>query len=127
MADVNRGNRPLSPHLQIYKPELHMVLSALHRITGIALTGGAVLVVLWLFAAASSPDAFALVDGLMTSWIGNLVLLLCTVILWYHAVNGIRHLAWDAGFGFEKDMIDRSGKVVLAVTATLTLLTIIFA
>ena len=127
MADVNRGNRPLSPHLQIYKPELHMVLSALHRITGIALTGGAVLVVLWLFAAASSPDAFALVDGLMTSWIGNLVLLLCTIILWYHAVNGIRHLAWDAGFGFEKDMIDRSGKVVLAVTATLTLLTIIFA
>lgn len=127
MADVNRGNRPLSPHLQIYKPEFHMVLSALHRITGIALTGGAVLVVLWLFAAASSAEAFALVDGLMTSWIGNLVLLGCTVILWYHAVNGIRHLAWDAGLGFEKDMIDRSGKIVLAVTATLTLLTIIFA
>ena len=127
MADVNRGNRPLSPHLQIYKPTLQMTLSALHRISGIALTLGCVLVVLWLFAAAVSAETFAWVDGLMTSWIGNLILFGSAVTLWYHTANGIRHLMWDAGYGFDLPTVDRSGKYVLGATAVLSVVTLLFA
>lgn len=125
MADVNRGNRPLSPHLQIYKPEFHMVLSALHRITGIALTGGAVLVVLWLFAAASSAEAFALVDGLMTSWIGLLVMTGLLWALWYHCLTGIRHLVWDTGRHFDITRHRSSSYAIIGGSVVLTLLTII--
>ncbi|MEE8454346.1 MAG: succinate dehydrogenase, cytochrome b556 subunit, partial [Limibaculum sp.] len=73
MADVNRGKRPLSPHLQIYRPQLTMVLSIFHRMTGVGLALGAVLVVWWLIAAATGPEYFATVDGLLTSWVGLLV------------------------------------------------------
>ena len=70
MADLNRGNRPLSPHLQIYRPQLTSVLSIFHRMTGVGLTLGVVLLVWWLIAAATSPEYFAVVDGLLTSWLG---------------------------------------------------------
>jgi succinate dehydrogenase / fumarate reductase cytochrome b subunit len=125
MADVNRGNRPLSPHLSVYKPEWTMVLSITHRITGVGLTLGAALVSWWLLAAATSPAYFALVDGLMTSWIGNLVLLGSAFALWYHTANGVRHLVWDAGFGFDLKDAEMSGKAVVAAAAVLTLLTVI--
>lgn len=127
MADVNRGNRPLSPHLDIYKFELQMAMSISHRLTGVGLTLGAVLVVWWLFAAAIGPAYFDFADGLITSWIGNLVLLGSTAALWYHAVNGLRHLAWDCGWGMDMPTVNRSGKLVLGATAALTLLTVIFA
>jgi succinate dehydrogenase / fumarate reductase cytochrome b subunit len=125
MADVNRGNRPLSPHLQIYRPTLQMTLSALHRISGVALTLGCVIVVIWLFAAATSPEFFATVEGLMTSWIGNLILFGSAVTLWYHALNGLRHLAWDAGWGFELDTVNKTGKAVLVGVAVLTVATLL--
>jgi len=89
MADVNRGNRPLSPHLEIYRPQWTMVLSISHRITGVGLTLGALLVVWWLVAAATGPAYFALVDGLLTSWVGLVVLLGSAFALCYHTANGI--------------------------------------
>lgn len=125
MADVNRGNRPLSPHLSVYKPEWTMVLSITHRITGVGLTLGAALVAWWFLAAATSPAYFAVVDGLMTSWIGNLVLLGSSFALWYHAANGVRHLAWDAGYGLELKDAEKSGKMVVIAAAALTVLTVI--
>ena len=127
MADVNRGNRPLSPHLGIYKFEVQMAMSIMHRITGVGMTLGAVLVVWWLFAAASGPEYFAYAEGVLTSWLGALVLLGSVAALWYHAVNGLRHLAWDCGWGLDMPTVNRSGKVVLAATAALTALTVVFA
>jgi succinate dehydrogenase / fumarate reductase cytochrome b subunit len=127
MADVNRGKRPLSPHLDIYKFEMQMAMSISHRITGVGLTLGAVLVVWWLVAAAIGPGYFAFVDGLMTSWIGNLVLLGSVAALWYHALNGLRHLAWDCGWGLDLPTINRTGKMALGATAALTLLTVVLA
>lgn len=127
MADVNRGNRPLSPHLQIYKPQITSMLSILHRVTGVGLTLGAMLVVWWLLAAATGPDYFAFVDGLLTSWIGTLVMLGSAWALCYHLANGIRHLVWDLGFGFELDTVTKSGYAVLGASVLLTLFILILA
>ena len=122
MADVNRGNRPLSPHLQIYRPQISSVLSVFHRITGVALTLAAVLVVWWLLAAATSPQYFATVNGLLTSWLGQLVMFGSTWALAYHMLNGIRHLAWDIGWGFELETVDKTGIAVVIGSAVLTVL-----
>lgn len=124
MADVNRAARPLSPHLSVYKPEWTMVLSISHRITGVALALGATLVAWWLLAAATSPEYFAMVDELLTSWVGNLVLLGSTFALWFHFCNGVRHLAWDAGFGLELREAEKSGKLVVVAAVVLTVLTV---
>lgn len=125
MADVNRGNRPLSPHLQIYRWPLNMALSILNRITGCALMLGAVLVVWWFIAAATSPGYFAFVDGLLTSWLGLLVLAGSLWALWFHALNGMRHLFWDAGRGFDPDMVTKSGWAVVGGSVVMTLLTLL--
>ena len=122
MADVNRGNRPLSPHLQIYRPQISSVLSILHRMTGVGMALGAVLVVWWLLAAATGPEYFAIVDGLLTSWIGHLVLLGVTWALAYHLLNGIRHLFWDMGYGYELETVDKTGWAVVIGSAVLTVL-----
>jgi succinate dehydrogenase / fumarate reductase cytochrome b subunit len=122
MSDVTRGNRPLSPHLTIYRPQITSVLSIFHRMTGVGLTLGAALVVWWLLAAATGPEYFALVDGLMTSWIGHLVLLGLTWALAYHLLNGIRHLIWDIGMGFELETAEKTGYAVVAGSAVLTVL-----
>ncbi len=127
MADVNRGNRPLSPHLQIYRPQYTSVLSILHRITGVALSLGAVLVVWWLVAAATGPGYFAYADGVLTSWIGQLVLIGSAWALAYHTANGIRHLVWDMGYGFELKTAEQSGYAVVAASVLLTLLLILVA
>ncbi len=122
MADVNRGNRPLSPHLQIYRPQISSVLSILHRMTGVGMALGAVLVVWWLLAAATGPEYFAIVDGLLTSWVGLLVLLGVTWALAYHLLNGIRHLFWDMGYGYELETVDKTGWAVVIGSAVLTVL-----
>jgi succinate dehydrogenase / fumarate reductase cytochrome b subunit len=127
MADVNRGNRPLSPHLTVFRPLLSMMMSIAHRITGCGLGLGGVLVVWWFLAAARGPESFAFVDGLLTSWIGGLVLLLSMAALWYHFFNGIRHLVWDTGAGFELDQVRTGGIAVLAATAVMTVITLIVA
>jgi succinate dehydrogenase / fumarate reductase cytochrome b subunit len=127
VADVNRGNRPLSPHLTVFRPLLNMMMSITHRLTGLGLALGAVLVVWWFLAAATGAAYFALVDGLLTSWIGGLILILSLAALWYHFLNGIRHLAWDAGAGFDLDVVEKTGLAVLAGTAILTVVTIFLA
>lgn len=125
MADVNRGKRPLSPHLDIYRLPLTAVLSILHRITGAGMLLGAVLVVWWFAAAAVSPEYFALVDGLMTSWIGLLVMTGLLWALWYHCLTGIRHLVWDTGRHFDITRHRSSSYAIIGGSVVLTLLTII--
>ena len=115
--------RPLSPHLQIYKPQITTALSIFHRITGCALAVGTLLLVWWLVAAASSDAAFATVSGFMRSPVGYLLLFGWSAALWFHFCAGIRHLVWDAGFGFELPQVHATGKAVLIGTAVLTVLT----
>jgi succinate dehydrogenase / fumarate reductase cytochrome b subunit len=114
--------RPLSPHLQIYTPQLTSILSIMNRVTGIALSAGTLLLVWWLVAAASGPDAFATVQGFIASPIGLFVLFGWTVSLFFHFFNGIRHLAWDAGFGFDLPQTYASGWAVVIATAVSSVL-----
>ena len=114
------SNRPLSPHLQIYRPQMTSVLSILHRIAGVALGLGSLLLVYWVVAAASGPDRFAVAQALIGSWFGYLILFGFTIALFFHLTNGIRHLFWDAGYGFELRSAYASGIAVLAATVVLT-------
>jgi succinate dehydrogenase / fumarate reductase cytochrome b subunit len=119
---MSKGDRPLSPHLQVYRFQWTMALSILHRITGVALAVGTLLLVWWLVAAASGPEAFATVQGFIGSILGRLLLFGWTLALFYHLCNGIRHLVWDAGYGFELDVAYRSGLAVLGASVALTLI-----
>ena len=102
MADVKAPvERPLSPHLFIYKPMLTTAMSIVHRITGGALYFGTLLIAWWLLAAASSPNAYAGIGSFMSSLFGRLILFGYTWALMHHMLGGIRHLIWDAGHGFE--------------------------
>ena len=118
-------NRPISPHLQVYRPQLTSMLSILHRITGVALAIGTILLVYWLIAAASGPEAFASAEALIGSWLGRVLLLGWTFALYFHLTNGIRHLFWDAGLGFELKTVYASGWTVVALAAVLTLVSFI--
>lgn len=108
--------RPLSPHLQVYRPQISSALSIFHRLTGVALSAGTLLLVWWLVAAATSDEAWDEVQGVVGSPLGMVVLFGWTVALTYHFFAGIRHLFWDAGYGFEKADFHRSGYAVLAAT-----------
>lgn len=125
MADVDPGNRPLSPHLSIYRPQLTSITSILTRITGNALLVGALLVVWWFLAAATSPEYFAVADGLITSWFGDLIMSLSLLALWYHALAGIRHMIWDAGYALDLPAAEKLGIACLGGSVVLTLLTLI--
>jgi succinate dehydrogenase / fumarate reductase cytochrome b subunit len=125
MADVNRGNRPLSPHLQIYRPQLNSITSIFVRITGNGLIVGAILVVWWLMAAASGSAAFGTVDGLVTSIVGDIVMALSVLALWYHALGGVRHLIWDTGRGLDVETSDKMGWAMIIGSVALTILTLI--
>lgn len=116
------GNRPLSPHLQIYRWQITSVLSILHRFTGVALVFGALLLAYWLTAAVYGPEAFARAQAFMGSWFGRLILFGMTFALFYHLANGVRHLAWDVGWGFELVTLRRTGIVVVVVACVLTVL-----
>ncbi len=115
-------NRPLSPHLQVYKPQITSVLSILHRTTGVGLGIGTLLLAWWLIAAAAGPDAFETAQAFIGSVIGRILLFGFTIALFYHLSNGIRHLVWDAGYGFELSTVAKSGWAVLIATVVLTLL-----
>ncbi|HEX5078972.1 MAG TPA: succinate dehydrogenase, cytochrome b556 subunit [Geminicoccaceae bacterium] len=117
-----QAKRPLSPHLQIYRWPINMALSISHRASGIGLALGLILVTWWLLALASGPEAFAVVQAAMRSWLGTLVLFLWTLVLYFHLCNGIRHLIWDAGYGFELTTARRSAIAVLSVAGAMTVL-----
>ena len=125
MADVNRGDRPLSPHLQIYRPQLTSITSILTRITGNAMLVAGLLLVWWFLAASSGPDAFARADAVLTSWFGDLVLALSVLGLWYHTLAGVRHLVWDTGRGFDVPTAEKMGIACIAGSVVLTVLTLI--
>ena len=114
------NNRPLSPHLQVYKPQLTSVLSIMHRGTGIFLALGTLLLVYWLVAIAAGPSAYAEAQQLIGSMLGQLLLFAWTWSLFYHLCSGIRHLFWDAGYGFELDTVYKSGWAVLIAATILT-------
>ncbi|MCT4332154.1 succinate dehydrogenase, cytochrome b556 subunit [Paracoccus sp. YLB-12] len=125
MADVNRGNRPLSPHLQVYRLPVAAVTSILTRITGHALVAGILLIVWWLVGAVSGPEAFAMADWVVRSWLGFLILTGSAWALWYHTLAGIRHLFYDAGIGLEIDEARKSSWAIIIGSGVLTLLSLI--
>lgn len=116
-------DRPLSPHLLIYRWQWTMALSITHRMTGVALVAGTLLLVWWLLAAAMGPEAYAQVEAVMTHWIGRFVLFGWTWSLFYHLANGIRHLSWDAGLGYELRTGYLTGLLVAVSSIVLTVLT----
>lgn len=128
MADVNRGNRPLSPFMigPVYRPQITSVMSIAHRATGVGMVLAALMIVWWFLALATGPDYFARVDGIVTSWLGGLILLLSMLAFWYHVCNGIRHLVWDMGYGFELDTVRKSGLAALAAAGVLSIITLFF-
>lgn len=124
---AGNGSRPLSPHLQVYRPQITSMLSISHRITGIGLSVGTLLLVWWLVAAATGPEAFGTVQAFIGSWFGLLLMFGWTFCLWFHLSNGIRHLVWDAGYGFELPQVYFSGYLVIGASVGLTVLTWIVA
>jgi succinate dehydrogenase / fumarate reductase, cytochrome b subunit len=116
------AERPLSPHLQIYKPQLTSVLSIAHRATGCVLAAGTLFLTWWLVAAAAGGGWFAAAQRFWGSWLGLLMLFGWTFSLFYHLANGVRHLVWDAGYGFELEDAYVSGWIVVGSSAVLTLL-----
>jgi succinate dehydrogenase / fumarate reductase, cytochrome b subunit len=116
------ADRPLSPHLQVYRWQLTSVLSILHRIAGVALSAGAIMLVWWLVAAASGPDAFDRVAQVLNSGPGFFLLLGWIAALFYHLSNGIRHLVWDTGHALDLRSAYFGGWLVVAATAVLTVI-----
>lgn len=110
------SDRPLSPHLQVYKPQLTSILSIVHRGTGVFLAAGAIYVVYWLYAVAQGGESFAMAGAIASHWLGQLVLLGLTFATFFHTANGCRHLLWDAGWGLELKSTYRSGWLVVFIS-----------
>ena len=125
MAEVKRVERPLSPHLQIYRIQITAVSSILTRITGNALILGVILAVWWLLAAATSAEYFAVANAVATSWFGDLVFTGSALAVWYHYLAGLRHLYFDAGHGLDVAVAERLGWACVIGSVVLTVLTVI--
>lgn len=119
---ANGSGRPLSPHLQVYKFEWTMALSITHRITGVGLAVGTLLLTWWLVAAANGPEAFARAQKFIGSGLGLLLMFGWTWALFYHLANGIRHLVWDAGYSFELKSAEKGAYIVAGASLGLTVL-----
>jgi succinate dehydrogenase / fumarate reductase cytochrome b subunit len=115
--------RPLSPNIQIYRPQLTSVLSIANRITGVVLSICAIVLISWLVAAARGPQAYSSFQGIIVSWPGQILLLAATFAFFLHLCGGIRHLVWDSVRGFELREIYASGWIVVAASTLLTLAT----
>ena len=127
MADVNRGNRPLSPFMigQYYRPQWTSMTSIFTRITGNAMIVAALLIVWWFAAAATGPEAFATANGFITSWFGDIVMFLSVAALWYHTLFGIRHLIWDSGHMVDVQKSETYAMAAILVAVLLTIFTAI--
>lgn len=117
------SDRPLSPHLQVYRPQMTSMMSILHRATGYALAVGTVMIVWLLIAAATGPDAYAVFTGFTNSLIGRLLVIGWSFALYYHLCNGIRHLFWDMGYLFKLKDAFAAGYLVWGVSIALTVVT----
>jgi len=124
---MSSNNRPLSPHLDVYRLPLSALLSIVHRGTGAFLTLGTIALVWWLMALAGGEEAFNSAQQFMGSFVGRLVLFGWTFALFFHLSNGIRHLVWDAGYCFEKDEVEKTSFIVLGASAFLTIVVWIVA
>ncbi len=122
---MRQADRPLSPHLQIYKLQLTSVLSISHRATGVALTVGTLLLVWWLLAGAMGAESYGRAQSFLGSWIGILLMIGWTFSLFFHLCNGLRHLAWDTGHGLDLPTTYASGWAVVAVSTALTAIAVI--
>ncbi len=122
MANDKSAARPLSPHLQIYRPMLTMMMSIIHRIMGVGLYFGIILLVWWLTAASISDGYFDFVQGFFGHWFGRLLLFGFTWALIHHALGGLRHLLWDTGRGFDLPLVEWLARANLAGSIVLTLL-----
>ena len=113
-------DRPLSPHLQVYRPQLTSMMSIAHRATGVALTTGTIVLAVWLVSLALGADAYAVTSSLLAHPLGQFVLFGYSAALIYHALNGVRHISWDLGFGLTIPQVYSTGHAVLLVTIILT-------
>lgn len=120
MADSGQTNRPLSPHLTVYRNDMGMMMSIVHRITGVGMAVTGMLLVWWFLAAATSPAYFNFVDGLLTSWVGLVVMIVSLWAFWYHFFNGVRHLRWDLVKGLGIGESNRSGHYALTLSFIMT-------
>ena len=117
---MHGAERPVSPHLQIYRWQITMALSILHRITGLVLSLGAIVLAVWLIALASGPEAYSDIQGLVGGGWFKALLVGWTFCFFYHLCNGVRHLVWDLGYGFDPKQIRTSGWTVVVVTLLAT-------
>ncbi len=117
---MSNDNRPLSPHLQVYRLPMLAWLSILHRGTGVALSFGALLLPAALVAIAAGGDSYECIMQMLSAWYGKIILIGFTFALNYHLCNGIRHLFWDAGYGFDIDKADKTGIASIVVSILLT-------
>jgi succinate dehydrogenase / fumarate reductase cytochrome b subunit len=124
MADAAPGlrPRPISPSVTTWRWHITMVASILHRVTGVGLYGGALLLMLWALSLASGPDAYAVFTGLAGSILGKAALILLTLCAFYHLGNGLRHLSWDSGYGFKPKTADATAWLVIGFALVATLL-----
>lgn len=126
MANAS-DNRPLSPHLQVYRWPLNMAMSIFHRITGVGLAVTAILVTWYFLALATGPEYFETASAVLTSLFGDIVMFLSLVALWFHFMNGIRHLVWDTGSSFGQRRVYRSGIAAIIAAVVMTIITVIVA
>ena len=113
--------RPLSPHLQVYRPQMTSVMSILHRAAGVVLTTGTLIMAAWLVSLALGKEAYDVVVMVIGHPLGQFVLFGYSVALIYHALNGVRHLGWDLGFGLNIPQVYKNGQIVLFLTVVLTM------
>ena len=119
MGDLNNKSRPLSPHLDIYQFQITWTVSIMHRATGVAMMVGLLLLTAWFLSAAFSKDLFLIIDTFLQSWVGIIVISGSLWAFWFHFLNGVRHLFWDAGFDLET--VARSGWTVVVGSIVLTI------
>ncbi len=125
MADANVPNRPLSPHTEIYRREINMMTSIVNRITGVGMALAGFLIVWWLIAAATSESYYNYINGMLTSWLGLLILVGSLWALWFHFLGGLRHLWMDFGYGYDIETVNKSGWVLVIGSVVLTALSLL--